>query len=230
MEVDSNVVYTAFFDYNRYTVAGQSADTVMGTVSGAGEYPFGSMVELTAVANEHYHFLSWSDGVDDNPRTVMVASDTSLVAVFAIDTHVVTLTVNDIAMGTAEGGGEYAYGEEVAVTATANEGYRFVRWSTGDTTAAITFVVTEDVDLEAFFEADPVGIDQIETSAIKVRSSHMHIYVDGGDGQQLTIFDIDGRRIVSEVQTSGRPHRMPVAGIYIVKVDGYPVRKVAVVR
>ena len=45
-------------------------DSAMGSVTGMGTYDKGESVTLTATANEGYRFVSWSDEVTDNPRTV----------------------------------------------------------------------------------------------------------------------------------------------------------------
>ena len=47
----------------------------MGSITGAGTYNKGESVTLTAVASEGYRFLSWGDGVTDNPRTVIAEED-----------------------------------------------------------------------------------------------------------------------------------------------------------
>lgn len=56
----------------------------MGTVAlrVSGNYA-GDDVTVTAVPNEGYHFVEWEDGSVDNPRTVYLTSDTTLVATFA---------------------------------------------------------------------------------------------------------------------------------------------------
>lgn len=188
---------------------------------------------VSAVAHDGFRFTHWSNGATDNPYTFTLTCDTTLTAFFEADVPVqytVTATANDASMGSVSGGGTFDEGTEVTLTATPNEGYRFVRWSTGDTTATLTFVVTEDVSLVAVFEEIPVGIDEIEASSIMVHSSHMNIYVKGGDGQMLTIFDVDGRIIISEKQESDKPHHMSAAGVYLVKVGNSHVKKVVVIR
>ena len=45
-------------------------DPAMGSVTGMGTYDKGTVVTLTATANEGYRFVRWSDDVTDNPRTV----------------------------------------------------------------------------------------------------------------------------------------------------------------
>jgi hypothetical protein len=83
--------------------------------------------------------------------------------------------------------------------------------------------------LEAIFEIE-TGIDEVEFGGIKVRTGQMNIYVSGGDGQELRIFDLNGRMLVEEKQVSDKPHTMPTAGVYFVKVGKYPVQKVVVAR
>ena len=45
-------------------------DQKMGSVTGMGTYNKGTSVNLIAMANEGYRFVSWGDEVTDNPRTV----------------------------------------------------------------------------------------------------------------------------------------------------------------
>lgn len=54
-------------------------------VTGAGTYDYGTTATLTATANEHHHFVRWSDGNTDNPRTVSVTKDSTFSAKFAQD-------------------------------------------------------------------------------------------------------------------------------------------------
>ncbi len=73
-------------------------------------------------------------------------------------TYTVTLTVNDEAMGTVTGAGTYNDGDTAILTATANEGYIFVKWSDDETENPRTITVMEDLTLEAYFEAES-GVD-----------------------------------------------------------------------
>ena len=58
-------------------------DTSMGSVTGMGTYAKGTAVTLTAKANSGYRFVSWSDEVTDNPRTVVAEVDgASYAAIF----------------------------------------------------------------------------------------------------------------------------------------------------
>ena len=117
-----------------------------GTIIGSGEYEYGSTIEVEAIADEGYHFVRWSDGVVDAVRTINVTSDITLVAEFAINVYRVELIAEN---GVVVGAGEYTHGTEVEISVTPNDGYRFVRWSDGETEATRTIVVTYDVILSA---------------------------------------------------------------------------------
>lgn len=60
-------------------------DTAMGTVSGSGSYHRGDTVTISAIANEGYSFVNWSDGDTLATRTLVITSDLSLTAVFTRD-------------------------------------------------------------------------------------------------------------------------------------------------
>lgn len=61
----------------------------MGTVLGGGSYAEGDTATLTAMANCGYRFDRWNDSVTDNPRQVIVATDTTFTAFFVSDADTV---------------------------------------------------------------------------------------------------------------------------------------------
>ena len=71
----------------------------------------------------------------------------------AVVTYAISVTANAPAMGTVTGGGVYYPDETVRLTATPNEGHKFVNWSNGSTDNPLVFTATEDVELTANFEA-----------------------------------------------------------------------------
>ena len=64
----------------------------------------------------------------------------------------VTVSSGDSGYGQVNGGGTYTIGDTIILTATPNHGYRFVRWSDGDTSNPRTLIVLQDTSLAAFFE------------------------------------------------------------------------------
>ncbi len=67
------------------------------------------------------------------------------------DKYTIILTAGE--GGTVSGGGDYFAGRTAVLTATANNGYAFVRWSDGVTENPRSIRVTADMTLEAEFEA-----------------------------------------------------------------------------
>lgn len=53
-----------------------------GTITGAGDYPKGAEIQLTATPKDNFVFAGWSDGITDNPRTIKVEGEATYVAQF----------------------------------------------------------------------------------------------------------------------------------------------------
>ena len=69
------------------------------------------------------------------------------------DYYNLSLLVSPAAGGIVTGAGRYVAGSSIPVTATPNAGYRFVRWSDGNTNANRNIVVSNDITLTAEFTA-----------------------------------------------------------------------------
>ena len=149
-------IETIDVDYKKLTVIANNAE--WGVVEGGGYYDNGKTATLTAIANSGYRFTQWSDEVTDNPRTVVVTQDSTFTAIFEANSFAITTAVNDDAMGSVTEGGEYAYGTEITLTATANEGYRFAQWSDGNTDNPRIITVTENKTYTAEFEVQTYTI------------------------------------------------------------------------
>ena len=109
---------------------------------------------VTAVPNACYHFVNWSDGSTQNPRTDLnVIANITVTANFAINTS--TLTYNAGAHGTINGTTPQIVNcgaSGTAVTAVPDAYYTFVIWSDGVTTASRTDTnVTADKTVTATF-------------------------------------------------------------------------------
>ncbi len=65
----------------RLQLVARSSDPQAGTVTGTGTYTVGSQATITAVCYAGYGFAGWSDGVTDNPRTVVINDTTSYTAI-----------------------------------------------------------------------------------------------------------------------------------------------------
>ena len=63
-----------------------------GTVIGSGQYMHGDTATIMALANNGFHFVQWKNGSVENPRKVVVTSDTTFSAIFGANPPV---AIND---------------------------------------------------------------------------------------------------------------------------------------
>ena len=65
-----------------YVVAANVNIEGAGSVTGVGTFHYGNVATLEAINTTCYHFTQWSDGITDNPRTIIVDKDSTLTAMF----------------------------------------------------------------------------------------------------------------------------------------------------
>lgn len=149
--VTGDQTYTAIFDINQYNLTVQANPEGAGLVLGGGQYLFGDTVNLVAYGNTGYYFEQWEDGVTDNPRQVVVESDSTFTAMFTAEQYEVTVDWTPEEGGTVEGAGMYDYGTYATLKATPNENYMFISWNDGIVTNPRNILVTHDVHYRALF-------------------------------------------------------------------------------
>ncbi len=174
--MDSDKEITANFAQITYTLTVNVSPSDSGDVkvddAASLSYPatytlaYGASVSLKAIASSGYNFTNWSGTLftSENPTTMTMDSDKEVMANFTQITY--TLTVEPSGGSTvildpsqpAEG---YVAGMEVTLTAVADEGYEFDRWSgdlsgsenpttiTMDSAKEVTAIFTE-VDSSSF--------------------------------------------------------------------------------
>jgi hypothetical protein len=117
------------------TITCNMSPTNGGVVTGEGTFATGTFVTLTAAPNPGYEFVNWTEngsevcvwaGYDFTATTnrTLVANFLQVPPSYAIGTA--ALPSNG---GTTIGDGIYTNGEPVAVTASPNSGYDFIRWT-----------------------------------------------------------------------------------------------------
>lgn len=135
-----------------YTITVESNNPDWGTVSGGGTYPFGDTIQIEAIPNIGHEFLTWNDGLVDNPRDIVVTHDSTFVALFAISQYTIEVISDHPGWGTVTGGGTYYYGDTIQIEATPYMGFAFAGWDDGIMDNPRTIIVTEDHTFTAQFE------------------------------------------------------------------------------
>ena len=209
--VTQDTTFSAEFTINQYQITLESDSN--GSVIGSGTYDYGTEITIEATANENYHFVRWSDGNTENPRTIKVTENINLTAEFIINQYQVEVKSNG--NGSVTGAGKYDYGTEVTIEAIADKGYHFVKWSDGNTENPRTIIVTEDIILSAEFELDETPVENVEIISANIYSSNGKLHVEGAETDYY-VLDMAGRLIYS-----GRDAEVQLPrGVYLVTIKG----------
>lgn len=174
--VNGNRNLVANFTLQQYTITVSANPTAGGTVTGGGSYNQGQSCTVTATANTGYTFTNWKEGGNvvstQANYTFTVNSNRNLVANFTAQpqSYTITVSANPTAGGTVTGGGSYEQGQSCTVTATANEGYDFTKWTeNGDEVSnntSYSFTVNGNRALVANFEQQQYTITAIANPLI----------------------------------------------------------------
>jgi hypothetical protein len=150
------------------------SSTPGGSVTSPGEgmflYDEGTVVNLVAEADEHYHFVEWTgdvatiDDVSAASTNITVNGSYKITAKFELDEGWCSLTISSTAGGSVTTPGEgtfvYAVNQAVGLFARASEHYHFTEWTgnvstVGNVTAASTYITMNDsYSIIANFELD----------------------------------------------------------------------------
>ena len=99
--VTHDTTFVAYFDTARYRKLNVYVnDSTLGHATGGGLYPERSRVRIGAVADTGCSFVTWTDGIRDNPRTVTVGSDTAFFALLQRN--------SPVGLGAAQGAAAWA--------------------------------------------------------------------------------------------------------------------------
>ena len=181
--INNNRTLVANFNANQLNVALSSNPVLGGSTSGGGLFNSGASVTVTATPNAGYSFSNWTEGgVIVSPLssyTFVVSANRTLVANFTAIQYTVAVSSNPLAGGNTNGSGLYNAGASVSVTATANAGYSFNKWTEGgiqvSTSANYTFVVNNNRTLVANFAIVNAGPD-----GVNLRSAGDFAVIAGG--------------------------------------------------
>ena len=147
--------------HSEYTI------TVNVNIEGAGtvNVPSNTCEQLFATSNYGYHFEQWSDGNTDNPRTIELTQDISLIAEFAKNEYTISTESSNHEWGTTTGDTKGLYLDVVTISTHANYGYHFVSWNDGNTDNPRIITVTEDKTYTAIFAKNVYSITKLCNTA-----------------------------------------------------------------
>ena len=160
--VTEDITVQAVFSSEVYMITATANPNDGGTLTGFGGYTYGQTCTLTATPNEGYLFQNWTiNGAEVSTSATYsfsVTESADFVANF-VEGVVITVTCNPEDAGTVTGGGTYAAGETVTLTATpVNPGSTFLFWTlNGETvseTPSFDITVTESAEYVANFSVE----------------------------------------------------------------------------
>ena len=144
-----------------YTITANANNDAWGSVSGGGVYDAGATCTLTATPASGYLFECWKKNntvVSTHPSYSFVVTENATYTAYFSETPVtyytITTNVSPAGSGTVTGGGTYAEGTTVTLTANAYTGYTFLRWQDDITQNPRSITVTGDASYTAYFEQE----------------------------------------------------------------------------
>jgi uncharacterized repeat protein (TIGR02543 family) len=155
---------------------------------------------MTAIADTGYHFVKWSDDSTANPRTdTNVTANVDVTATFAINTYTLTYNLGTGGHLTGTTPQTVNHGADGAtVTAVANTGYHFVKWSDDVLTASRTdHNIIADLTVTAQFTHDTFTLDYAAgANGHLTGTTHQPGVVYGTDGTAVTAVPDTGYHFV----------------------------------
>ena len=134
--LEADAEYTAVFALDTVTLTVVANDERFGTVTGGGEYPYGTVATLTAEPAEGYTFIGWSTNETTDTITYEVRVAATVTATFDTAIHTVTANVNDNERGVVKANGvgvtaplQVKHFTNVALVAAPRFGFVFDHWA-----------------------------------------------------------------------------------------------------
>ena len=187
--VDANCWVSASFAINSYALiytAGANG-SVSGTTPQTVDHGSDGM-SVEAVPDTNYHFVQWSDGSTDNPRTdANVMGNITVEAVFSINTYQLTYTAGANGSISGDSSQTVEHGSDgTSVEAVPNTGYHFVQWSDGSTENPRTDAsLMGDIAVEAVFSINTYQLTYTAGANGSVSGTTPQTVDHGGDGTSV---------------------------------------------
>ena len=190
--------FVALFNPGQYDITVESNNPEWGSVTGGGTFYYGDTIQIEAVPNVGYEFLTWNDGNITNPRNIVVLQDSTFVSMFSPRQYTIEVVSDNPTMGTVTGGGTYYYGDTIMIEATAYNGFEFLGWTDGNTDNPRTVIVTENMTFTAHFglqqcliktQVTPEGAGTVDGGGIYDYGSTIQLLVHNNTGYRFQMWD-----------------------------------------
>lgn len=165
--VDGERKVTAVFSRVEYpltiNIVGEGSVTEEVVQAKTTDYPFETVVELTAVPDSSWAFIEWEGDIEgtDNPVEITIDEPKTVTVIFDRKFSLTTIPVPEEGGEIEPSGGEYVRDTSFDVEAIPNEGWRFVEWR-GDFTGTnnpFNLTMNGNKTLEAHFEPEEFTLD-----------------------------------------------------------------------
>ncbi len=176
LEVTSNLTLVANFELlvNSYDVVISSGEG--GSVSNeGGSFSEGSTINVEAIPNDGYSFVSWSNGLTEPNISILVTENINLEATFEeLPRYQVTfnetqggiISALSLSESTTLSSGEFYQGYVITLTAIPDDGYRFKQWI-GIDSSSNQIEISIDAEIEISAEFEPIPFDINDMSIVK---------------------------------------------------------------
>ena len=172
--VTNDITLYASWTANKYHVTINNTNNDAGTVTGAGDYSYGTNVTVTATANPGYEFAGWyidpdGEAVESNSQySFALLKATTLTAKWNAKEYQITLNVGEGATQLENTKATVKYKENYTLAVPTKTGYGFDGWYynneklTDNTGASLNpYSYTTDIEVEAHYTANTYTVSVV---------------------------------------------------------------------
>lgn len=143
------------------------------------------------------------------------------IQIATIDDNAIDVYADNPAWGSVTGAGSYPHGSDVTIEAIPFEGSTFHGWSNGVADNPYTLTLASDTVLTALF-LNTTGIENVDYEEINIYIRNGRLVVEGAEGEMVQLFDLEGRRLPTDIPLT--------TGVYMVQVGSRAAQKVIVIQ
>ncbi len=171
--MNANKNITANFAINTYTLTINATNGTVTKNPDQATYDSTAVVQLTATPATGYQFTGWSGDLSSsaNPVTVIMNTNKTITANFAINTYTLTVTAANGTVAKNPNQATYDSNSTVQLTATPATGYHFTNWSgdlTGSTNpATVTMDANKNITANFAINTYALTVNAINGSVTK---------------------------------------------------------------